>query len=153
MPIELRHPHNGLRQRGVQVPLQTEEVVTVSHEPTNVFEPVEIQFATQAGQDQAQDERVGQRVMVADQVFPASVSQNVDRGDERLVVACHPQVLNSTLALIDINRPPGVAHDIHRALHGLFQPPQFRAADFRRHALFGFVPDLNAGHSQAFDSA
>ena len=77
---------------------------------------VEIEPARAGGENQAKDEYVGQRIMMADFVFPAHIAGQVDGLRDRLAALADLQADDLIGAVLDLHVHAVLPDDLDRAL-------------------------------------
>jgi hypothetical protein len=122
------------------------------NEPLQGLRFGEIQSASQAGQDHAQAEHVGQRIVVTQLVLPSNVARQVHGASDRDASLADGQVNHVLLSGICFASPPDLRHDLHGGLAGRFDGPDCGRVTAGRLPLRLLEPDPTAFHAQCVET-
>ena len=91
--VQRRHLHDHAGHDGVQARMQRKQVAPLRGETAQVFLFRQIKAAGQAGQQQAEQEDIGDLVMMPQRLFPAAQAGQIRRmGDGRVRLGQHGQI-------------------------------------------------------------
>lgn len=111
MPVQLCHACHSFGEDWMQIAVQVKEVAATVDKKDEILRIVQVEATGKAGQDKAQAENVGQRIVMPDLVFPGDIARQVNWVGKLFSPLADLQIDAGLLTLIDLHSHSRFAND------------------------------------------